>query len=350
MSNFETNALNIITDLLRLLQEKSSEQNFGDASSGKETAQSTLLRLLGVKNEKDFQIQGDKNNKESVSSAPLESLLANFFKVQNQPTRLQLVEINKLLKSFKKRLLRYSKTRQQIKLNRIKNLVNQPQKPINSESLVKDTPEQTKKAIDQESKKLINSRDFTGVLEQEIALQRAIELSQREITNIPEATGEMRSQLQRILRGASNEADDRIEELQNYKKELESEVYKLENIEKLLFSGVDTFAGGEDSLALINVVDLLIFLTDRSKMRYDCSQCKFYREGKTNACTFAGEGTQANTPLVNFTDATTGSQVVGRQTLPTNSCKQVWGLDQNTYYQPSDSLVDSLEEILTKKQ
>lgn len=287
MSNFETNAIDTITDLLKFLQEQSSIENFGEGVVGQETAQSTLLRLLGVKKQKDFQIQGDKNNKQETSTSEVESLLDSFFKVQNQATRLQLSEINKLLKFYKKRLLRYSKTRQQIKLNRIKNLTNQPTKPISSENLIKDTPEQTKKAIDQESKKLINSRDFTGILQQEIALQRAIELSQRTITEIPEETGEMRSQLQRLLRGASNEADDRIESLQNYKKELESEVYKLENLEKLLFSGVDTFAGGDDRLALVNVLDLLIFLTDRNKMRYDCSQCKFYREGKTNACTFA---------------------------------------------------------------
>jgi len=87
----------------------------------------------------------------------------------------------------------------------------------------------------------------------------------------------------------------------------------------------------------------LIFLTDRKKMKYDCSQCKFFREGKSNVCIFAGAGAVSLTPLVTITDQSTNNSVIGRLTKPINSCKQVWGLESNEYLSSSDSIIEFLQ-------
>jgi hypothetical protein len=147
------------------------------------------------------------------------------------------------------------------------------------------------------------------------------------------------------MTATAKESLDKIEQLDLLKQELQNEVYKLENADNLLFNGVSTFNKDSKKLSLLQVIDVLIFLTDRKKMKFDCSQCKYYRKGKSEACTFAGSGSVSPAPLVTLTDAQ-GNPIIGRLTRSTNSCKEVWGLETNEYFTASDDIVIALKKLL----
>jgi hypothetical protein len=333
-------------DLLKLLDENASSEKLGASSQGRETFFSTILRLIGVTQNVNYTADQEKGTSVDQSKSKDPNLLDNFFKIKTKANEVQLNEVNKLLVTYKKRLLRYSKARQSIKLNRIKKLVDAPTTPLDSTKLVKDTPELTRKNVAQEQAKLISSRDFKGIIDQETSLNRALELSVSQVAQIPESTGDFRNQLTQFLRATATEADESIEVLSLYKQEIQIEVNKLTKEEKLLFSGIDDPSGSQQKLSLINVLDLLIFLTDTKKMKYDCSQCRFFKEGKTSACIYAGDGAISLTRPVTIVDKQTGQTVSGHLSRPTDSCKQIWNLDKNDYYEPSDSVVDFLKNLL----
>lgn len=346
MLNFQDNAIQTIVDLLKLLDEKSSAGSLGESSTGKETFFSTLLRIIGVTHNVNLNINREEGNSTEEPTPTEPNLVDNFFKVKTRTSEIELQEVNKLLIVYKKRLLRYSKARQAIKLSRISKLVEKPTTPLDPTKLVKDTPESTRKNISSEQKKLIDKRDFKGIIDQEISLNRALELSVSTASQIPENTGDFRNQLVQLLRATASEAENSIEILDLYKQEVQIEVNKLSKEEKLLFSGIDDPSGSQQKLSLMKVLDLLIFLTDTKKMKYDCSQCKFFREGKTSACTYAGGDAVSLTRSVTIIDKQTGQTVNGQLSRPTDSCKQIWNLEKNDYFEPADSVVKFIEGLL----
>lgn len=346
MPTFHDNSLEFMTDLLRLLDKQAQTSNLGESASGKESVYSVLLRLTGVTKNISFDIDKDPNSTSELKADKQTNLVDSFFKIHTKSTDLQLAEINMLLRAFKKRVTRYSLARQQIKLNRTRRLVAVPTNPLIAENLVKTNLDQTRRSLAKEQKKLKDAADLTGIVDQDISIQKALELSINNAVNVPEDTGELRNQLVSFLKSTGKEAADNIERLTLFKQEIQAEVGRLENAEKLLFDGIGTFSGADQKLSLLRVLDLLIFLTDRKKMKYDCSQCKFFREGKSNVCIFAGAGAFSLTPLVTITDQFTGDSVIGRLTKPINSCKQVWGLESNEYFSPSDSIVELLQGLL----
>lgn len=344
---FHDDAIRFMTDLLKLLERETQSQSLGEATSGNESVFSVLLRLIGAQSNVVLDTNQDPENRVTVDSENGEAndLFNNFFKVQIRSVETELAQINSLLKAYRKRLTRYSKARTQIKLNRTKRLIEEPENPLDAQDLVKDSPEQTRKILAEEQRKLREAGDLTGIVDQDIELQRALQLSVEAAVNVPEDTGEFRSQLVRFMTANAKEAGDNIERLNLFKQEVQNEVNRLENSDKLLFEGVETFSGEDQKLSLLQVIDVLIFLTDRNRMKYDCSQCKFFKKGKSEVCTFAGEGATGLTPLVNIIDEE-GNTIVGRLTQSTNNCKQVWGLDSNEYYSPSDDIIQALESIL----
>lgn len=346
MSNFHNDAVKFMVDLLKLLDQQATTSQLGSSSSGKESIFSVILRLIGVTETPNLQVNNDSKNTSTIPAPATPNLVDSFFKIQTRSNELQLAQINSLLKTFRKRLTRYSHARQQIKLNRTKRLIDAPTKPLVSTDLIKDDPTQTRKALGAEQAKLQQSGDLTGIVDQDLNIQEALELSINDVVNIPDNTGEFRNQLVGFLRATAKEASDNVDKLILYKTELQSEVNRLQNAEKLLFDGVETFSGSDQKLSLMKVLDVLIFLTDRKQMKYNCAQCKFFREGKSNVCTFAGQGVTALTSLVTIVDQATGEAVVGRLAQPTNSCKEIWGLDSNDYYTPSDSVTEFLTNLL----
>jgi hypothetical protein len=351
MSNFHDDAVQLMTDILNMLNQEAQSSQVGDSSTGNESVYSVLLRLVGVSNSVVLNINNkatDTTTQPGVATKD-PNLVDDFFKIQDRSTELQLAQINLLLKTFKQRLSRYSKARQSIKLNRTKRLIDPAAKPLDASKLVLSTPEQTRKGLTAAQSKLQKEGDITGIIAQDIAIQTALGASINNATPIPENIGNFASQLTNFLRSTATEAEDNIYNLTLFQNEIQSEVNKLENAQKLLFDGSPTFSGPDQTLALINILNLLIFLTDRKQMLYNCSQCKFFRPGKSNVCIFAGAGGSSSpTSLVNLIDQS-GNPVVGRLTQPNNSCKQVWGLDSNEYYAPADSITQALTKLLKGK-
>lgn len=345
MTSFHDNASQAMTDLLKILLEEATTATVGDNTQANESVFSVLLRLIGVSKKATLDIEKDANNKIDTNSPNVSNLVDDLFKIQNKSTEQQLNDLNNILKSYKQRLLRYSKNRQTIKLNRTQKLVQNPSKPLNTQELVKQNPEQTRKAISEAQKKLSQEGDITGILQQDILLFKASEQSIAKATpNTPEnSVDRMQAQLKNITQSPGKEASNYIEKLSNYSLEIQSEVKRLENEQNLLFQGSPTFSGPNQKLSLVKILDLLIFLTDRKRIRYDCSQCKFFLQGKSNSiCTYAGAGNSTSTNLVSIPNPATGNTTTGKQTRPTNSCKQVWGLEDNKYHQLNDTIVDQL--------
>jgi len=350
MSNFHDDAVQLMTDILNLLNEEAQSGQVGDSSAADESVYSVLLRLVGVSSSVVLNINNNPTNTTTQPgpTAKDSNLVDDLFKIQDRNAELQLAQINLLLKTFKQRLSRYSKARQSIKLNRTKRLIDPATKPLDANKLVLSTPEQTRKGLTAAQKKLQKDGDITGIIAQDIAIQTALDSSINNATPIPDNIGNFASQLTNFLRSTATEAEDNIYKLTLFQNEIQSEVNKLENAQKLLFDGSPTFSGSDQTLSLINVLNLLIFLTDRTQMLYNCSQCQFFRPGKSNVCTFAGAGSSSLTPLVNLTDQS-GNPVVGRLAQPNNSCKQVWGLDSNEYYAPSDAVIQASTKLLKGK-
>jgi hypothetical protein len=343
--NFQDRSTQMMIDILKLLNEKASSDSLGESAKGQETIFSTLLRMIGVTQAVNYSIEGTSGSASQTKEKD-PNLVDDFFKSKVRANELQLTEINNLLVAYKKRLLRYSKAKQSIKLNRLNRLVEQAAKPIDPVTLVAATPELTRKNVTQQQKSLIENRDFQGIIDQEIALNRALELSVGKVAEIPETTGDFRNQLIQLLRATASETQDTTEDLELYKQEVQLEVNKLKQQEKLLFSGIDDPSGSKQKLSLMKVLDVLIFLTDTKKIKYDCSQCKFFREGKTSACIYAGEGAIAQTRPVTIVDKQTGQPVGGHLSRPTDSCKQIWNLEKNDYYEFSPAVVELLSSLL----
>ena len=233
-----------------------------------------------------------------------------------------------------------------------------PSNPLNPDELVLYTPEQTREELASTQKEIRETGDLTGVLQNDLALQEALKRSVRSATSIPENTGPIRSQLSRFINSTAKEAEDKIQRLNTRRTETQNEVNRLEQAEKLLFSGIETFSGPDKTLSLTRVLDVLIFLTDRERSKYNCQKCQFFREGvpgdnaqgqPPQACIFAGEGANAPAPVVRITvqDNNGDPQVlVGRQTEKRNSCKETWGLSSNQYHQPADSVIEQVKIIL----
>lgn len=345
MISFQDNASQAMTDLLKVLLEEAKTASTADDAQATESVYSVLLRLIGISRRATLNIQKDANNKINTESSTEFNLIDNLFKIQNKATEQQLINLNALLKTYKQRLLRYSKNRQTIKLNRTQKLVQKPQKPLNVEELVKQTPDQTKKAIAEAQKKLIQEGDIAGIIQQDLILFKALEQSIAKATpDVAENSADrMQAQLNNIVQSAGKEANNYIEKLSNYNLEIQSEIKRLQNEQNLLFQGSSTFSGDNQKLSLLNVIDLLIFLTDRKNMRYECSQCKFFIQGRNNSiCSYAGTDSATSANITTILDPTTGNNVTGKQTRSTNSCKQTWGLETNNYHQLSDKIVDQI--------
>lgn len=346
---FHDDAVNFISDLLKKLETESKSEQVGPTDEARESATSTLLRLLGVLESPDLKVgeapapgEGEDSEEEETQ----DTLFDSFFKVQTRSTEVELQTINRLLKSYKSRLTRYSRARSKIKLNRIKRLVDDPKNPVDTDELIQDTPEETRREVSKKLQEIQEEGDITGILQQEIDVHTALTESIDSVVNsLPTNVGSIRSQLVSLLRATGKESFDAVEQLTMMQTEFQKESDKLENMDKLLFEGQETFAGSSEKLSLLQVLDVLIFLTDRQQMKYQCSQCKFFQPGKTNACLFAAQGNTAKTASVTVPNDQ-GELVSGRLTQPTNSCKQVWGLDSNEYFAPSESIIESLENTL----
>lgn len=351
MTTFHDDAVKFMQELLILLQEESSSSRKGTLVT-QEAVDATLLRLLGVLiqpviTEGSEEIPSDDPTATNSSQTAPDSLLHNFLKIQRNTTAQDVATINKLLKAFKSRLNRYSKARAKIKLNRIQKLIQEPSKPIDPADLTKDTPENTRREVAKKLDELQAAGDIKGLIQQEISTNQAMASSiDRVVAKVPEQTGVFRSQLIDLLRANGKESFRGIENLNRFKDELTKESNRIENMDKLLFEGETTYTTGV-KLSLLKVLDVLIFLTDRQQMKYDCSQCKFFQKGSPNACVFAGAGETSRTSAVTVKDDQ-GAEVAGRLTQPRNSCKDVWGLESNEYFTPSDSIVKSLERVLRR--
>ena len=348
-NQFQNDAVRFMTDLLKLLDEQAKQGSVGDSTSATENIVSVLLRLLGVTDTIILNVENNSDNKVQGAKEEIPNILDDFFKIQTEDNRLNVAQVNSLLKTFRRRLKRYSQARQEVKLNRTKLLIETPDDPIDTADLVKNTPDATRREVAKKQVELQESGDLKGIIEQDISLQRAMELSVNRAVNIPEDTGEFRSQLVRFLTATAKEADDNIEQLQITGQEIQSEVNKLEEEQNLLFNGTETFSGPDQKLSLMQVLDVLIFLTDRQQIQYNCEQCIHFRQGNKGVCTFAGQGTgSAPTRQVTITDQQTGATVVGRE-VPSpseNSCKNIWGLDSNQYYAPAEDIVNALRKLL----
>jgi len=342
---FYDQAITFVTDLFNQLEKQSQSQTVGEGNKARETASSTLLRLIGVLSSPDIKVDGKSTTQQAPTTSE-KTLLHSFLKVKTKLTEQQIQLIHQLLITYRSRLTRYSRVRSKIKLNRIKKLIDAPKNPIKTSSLIKKTPEDTRREITLQLQKLQQAGDTTGLLVQEININQALTQSVSEITNaIPQDIGVIRPQLVGLLGATGKDSSDQIEKLTALQKELTKEALRLENDENLLFKGQKTFIGDTEKLSLLQVLDLLILLTDRQKVKYQCSECKFFRTGKTPACLFASSGGSPKTAQVTIQD-TNGSQVLGRLTKPTNSCFEVWSLDTNEHFTPSEAFVKALEKIL----
>lgn len=344
MSNyFHDDAIKFIVDIISSLQNQSVQSRTGEDAVGKETIISSLLREIGVTQSAGLQVNDDVNHKESVATPKINDLFNNYFKVMTGTREAELIELNRLLKAFRTRLLRYGKTKQQIKLNRTSLLIDSPNNPIDTSKLIKDSVFQTRIEIAKKQKELKVAGDLKGILNQDIALQTALKMAVNNSIKIPEDIEGFRNQLVRFLSADGKDAADRVEKLNQRKQEIQNEVNRLQNAEDLLFNGVEISG---QKISLINIIDLLIFLTDRKRLHYNCSECKNFRTGKVKACIFAGKGSTSLTQLITIKDPITGEQMVGRLTEPTNSCKQVWDLEGNDFYVPSDSVNKTIDDII----
>jgi len=343
MSSFHNDAVKFMQDLLILLREEAKSTKSG-TQVGQESPEKVLLRLLGVIPEANL-FGSNQIFTQSQNTLPAESLLRNFFKIQTNATFQDLKTINSMLKSFRSRLNRYSRARTKIKLNRINKLITIPDNPINPDQLIQSTPEETKREVSRRLQKLEKDRDLKGIFDQEIAANSALATSvDRLVIDIPENVGEFKDQLVSLLRATGKESNEIIETLSIQKSEFVKEASKLANIDNLLFNGEQTY-NPNVRLSLLKVLDVLIFLTDRQQMKYNCSQCKNFLQGTTNACIFAGGGGVPRTPAVTVPNEQ-GNSVAGRLTQSTNSCKEVWGLESNQFYTPSDTIIQTLERRL----
>jgi len=344
MSNFHDDSIKFMTDIIQVLTESSESGRLGTDTTGEETLISSLLRLIGVTSNVTLQINDNSSSQvQAQSTETIQDLFNNYFKTQTGLRSNELSELNVLLKGFRKRLTRYSKIRQKIKLNRTKTLIDLPTNPVDSDKIVKNTIDQTLKEIVKVQQKIRKEGDLKGIIDQDIELQTTMEKTINSSIKIPPEIGGFRNQLVRFLSANAKAASDNVEMLYRKKTEVQNEVNRLENAEKLLFSGVEISG---QKLSLLKILDLLIFLTDKKKFHYNCSECKYFRSGKTNVCIFAGKGSVSLTQIVNFKDSKTGETVVGRLTEQKNSCKQIWGLDSNEYFTPSESVIQSIEKIL----
>jgi hypothetical protein len=342
--NVTDEASKFMEDLIKLLAKEASNVQTGESVSGTEEASSILLRILGLTK---VPVYGEVDRSEippGTLAQTSDTLVDTLFKVKNKSAELQLKQISTLLKTYKSKVARQSKARTNIKLKRTQKLAEEADNPIVAEDLVKDTPEQTQKAIAEKQKELREKGDLKGIINQDIQLQKALELSVSRSVDIPENSGPFAGQLTSLVNATGKQATDRIEKLNSLKKELQGEVNKLQNTEKLLFEGMPVLGQEDQKISLLSVIDLLIFLTDRKQMKYDCSQCIFYREGRSNACTFIGAGI-SSAPLVNLTDEE-GNPIIGRLTKPNNSCKEVWNLETNQYFTAADKIVAAAKKML----
>lgn len=333
--NFQSYLIRFMTDLINVLANQRIENQVGESTISKETSSQVFLRLLGL------------TATASQQEDP-ESLINNFFKNQTAATENQLLEINRLLKAVKKRMDRYSKVRTSIKLNRIKRIAQTPTKPLEAGDLVKNTPEETRIEVASQLNKLQQANDIQGLVDQEINLNEAMITSINTAAQLPENVGALQSSLLDLLRMNSKDSSDNNEKLQRYKKEITSEIYRLENEENLLFKGQILFSDPNSTLSVSKVLDVLIFLTDRKQVTYKCTQCKYYQKGESgrqDACIFVGEGQSANTDPITTLNSQKQS-VKGVVTQGSYSCKDVWSLETNENYRPSDKLIEDVETIL----
>jgi hypothetical protein len=361
LKSFHDDAVKFMADLLKLLQEQAKSNIVGDNSIGVESVYSVLTRLIGIT--ADPRLQVDQNINYNVSGnsfstpediqqeASTKDLLNNFLKSQQTLVKIQIEQLNNLLKVYRKRLFKYSKARQLIKLNRTKRLIDPPKNPLNAQSLVKDTLEQTSKNLIEHQQKLKKQGDLTGIILQDQQLQKALSISVDKSSAIPEDLGEFRNQLVDLLRSTAREADNKSEQIDIQINETEAEVARLQNENKLLFDGIETFSGDTQKLSLIKILDVLIFLTDKQKVNYKCVQCKYYKQGETKTgeklqvCSFGGTSAASEKKAVNFKDQN-GNIIVGQQTTSNGSCDTVWKLEHNNYYSPSESIITEINKIL----
>ncbi len=331
MNSFYDEAENIFLDLLTKLEEERKSSRSGDQIQT-ETIHETFLRLIG------FADNTSDNN-----------LLSSLLRVQTQAVSTQLNNLNSTLSSFRNRLDKYNKTQTKIKLNRIKKLIDKPNNPINSKDLIKDTPQQTKQEIIKKFKELKDKGDLKGIIQQEISANNALTSSIDAIAiAIPEEIEGLRSHLISLIRAMNKEAYQNIYKLTTMQDELTKEVEKLENIDKILFEGYNAFGNSNSVLSLLNILNVLIFITDRKQIAYHCAQCKYYSQGKNLACIYAGQGKASLTKLITAITKDK-KEIPGQLTKADYSCKEVWGLSTNDHYTPSKELIDSILKLLKGK-
>jgi len=351
MMDFHRIMIQFMDDLLLKLEQENKSIQSGEVVAA-ETIYKTLLRLIGVLKATQTEVNG-----ETVTITPNDTQEPNLFdaiiKPQTKLAENQIKQIHDLLTAVRDRLNRYSATRYQIKLNRTKKLLEKPKNPIDSTKLIKNSPVETRKEISKQLKKIQESSDLTGILQQEIDLNKTLIQSIERVANLPKQTDEageqtidytFRSDMMSLMRAVGKESYSNIEKLQSYQQSLQEEATHLEDAENLLLKGQPTLGNQNQKLALQDVLEVLIILTDRQALKYNCSQCKHYapsaQNSKNGFCEFSG-GAISDQKLEVFPE--------GRPTTKDKSCKDTWNLENNDYYNASDDLIQQLEKLLKGK-
>lgn len=339
MSNFFDQALQLMEQILVDLEREAKQIQIG-SKEGIESADNTLLRIIGLINSGP---QIDNQQLKIDAAEQLESFVQNYFKIQRNGVAQDLKEINQILKIYRKRLGNYNKAKISIKLNRLRKLLEEP--TLDRDKLIRQTTEDTRYEVGRQFKKIKETGKIQGLVNNEIEGHEAIVESADKITGkLPNEIIQGRNILVQLLRSQSVDSLKISLNLEDYKAALQKEVYNLENFENLLFKGQLTY-DGNTKLSLSRILDLLIFLTNRQRVHYNCSQCKFYLQSKNSVCIYAGDGKHSLTSTVTVTNSN-GKEVTGKLTKTNNSCKEVWGIDTNDYFQPSESLTSFAKKIL----
>jgi hypothetical protein len=326
--------LQFMDDLLKYLQQENQTTKIGEIVA-KEPISKTLLRVIGIL--KTIDVEVAKQTVEINKSEPSPTLFDIIIKPKTTVSENQLKNINNLLKGLRSRLNRYSSTRLQIKLNRTKHLLDNPEKTVDYDKLIKNTPSETRKEVSKEIKVLQESGNITGLLQQEIDLNKTIIKSVERVADLPKGVDDsgnrtidyqFRTNLMTLLRLVGRESYENVEKLQNYQNALSDQSSKLKDAEKLLLTGQTTLGDSSQTLSLQQVLEVLIILTDRKELKYNCSECKNYAPSAKNN----------KNGFCNYSEA--------RPTNSDKSCKDVWNLDNNDYYDASDQVIKNLENIL----
>lgn len=269
---------------------------------------STLLRLLGFTN--TFEETDDKK-----------TFVTSFARKKDKGTLSAKKQFKDYLEGLKKRIERWERDSNTARINKIKRLIGEEEETPDPGITEEDSLDVAVQKVRKFQKQVSEDQDELGLLRTQSALYDAASDKVDTLVAVLPTNefGNFGPEIISMLKADSGYLTETSLRLRRRINALEVELNKLERQEKYIITGISLEKVEAGKISLRVITEIMLYLLN--KIEYKCSEC-LYLSG--NLCLYGGNNLD---------------------TVPGNSCQQVYNKDDNPFWRPSNAIIDNVKKF-----